>query len=192
MDQERVRAGRAGLLSLLCRRRAARAALPSPSSVFCLASSSAYVMERRARLASASGIHADKRRRPIAAGASRRDRDRACGAAGVRRRWRWWPGRPFLGLRRLRSCRCRPLYSLGLKHIPVVDVAAIARRLRAADRRRRGRGRGAHVAWLFLATFLLAMFLGAGQAPHRARAARTSAGGHRRRSALYRRPLWTR
>jgi 4-hydroxybenzoate polyprenyltransferase len=127
--------------------------------VFCLASSAAYVWNDVLD-AARDAVHADKRSRPVASG--RVPRSAALVLAGGLAASAL-AGGAMLGLPML-ACVASFLalqvaYSVVLKHVPVVDAVSIAAGfvLRtaagviAADARMS--------AWLFLATFLLALFL---------------------------------
>ncbi len=127
--------------------------------VFCLASSSAYVWNDLLD-ASRDAVHADKRDRPIAAGRVSRGaatRLAAALAAGA------VAGAASLGPAML-AClgaflALQAVYSLWLKHVPVVDAVSIA----SGFVLRTAAGvvaAGAQMsAWLFLSTFLLALLL---------------------------------
>jgi 4-hydroxybenzoate polyprenyltransferase len=127
--------------------------------VFCLASSSAYVWNDVLD-AERDAVHADKRSRPVACGRVPRPSALvlAAGLAAAS-----FAGAALLGPAMLACVAAflalQAAYSLLLKHVPVIDAVSIA----AGFVLRTLAGvlaAGARMsAWLFLATFLLALFL---------------------------------
>ncbi len=127
--------------------------------LFCLASSAAYVLNDVLD-AERDAVHADKRVRPVASGRVPK-RSALVLAAGLAAAS--LAGAGLLGFPML-ACVAAFLalqagYSLALKHVPVLDAVSIA----AGFLLRTVAGvlaAGARMsAWLFLATFLLALFL---------------------------------
>lgn len=155
--------------------------------VFCLASSSAYVWNDLLD-AVRDRVHDDKRGRPIAAGRIvRRDAVVLCallGAAAL-------AGAAALGPAMLLTLAgflaLQAAYSLALKHIPVVDVVSIATGfvLRTAAGVVAAGARMS--AWLFLSTFLLALFLALAKRRRELAVLGAGAVAHRPALELYRR-----
>jgi 4-hydroxybenzoate polyprenyltransferase len=155
--------------------------------VFCLASSSAYVWNDLFDIGR-DGHHIDKKERPIPAG---RITPATATALAVALASAALAGAGALGLEML-MCMTSFLalqasYTLLLKHIPVVDVVAIA----AGFLLRTVAGvitAGAHMsAWLFLATFLLAIFLALAKRRTELNLLGANAAAHRPALDLYRR-----
>jgi len=155
--------------------------------LFCLASSSAYVWNDVID-AARDGLHADKRDRPIAAGRISREAALvlslllAATALG---------GSALLGAGMLLCVAAflslQAAYTLALKHIPVVDAATLA----AGFVLRTAAGvvaAGARMSsWLFLSTFLLAIFLALAKRRSELAVLGADAPAHRPALALYRR-----
>jgi 4-hydroxybenzoate polyprenyltransferase len=127
--------------------------------VFCIASSSAYVWNDILD-ASRDGFHDEKKDRPIPAG---RISSQHAMALAVALASLAVAGAAFLGLRMV-VCVSAFLalqagYSLAFKNIPVVDVVSIAAGFVLRTAAGVVAARAQMSAWLFLATFLLALFL---------------------------------
>lgn len=153
--------------------------------LFCLASSSAYVLNDLVDV-TRDRAHADKRSRPIASGRVSVGEARVLGsslaAAALAGAVLLGSGMvlcvtAFLGL--------QAAYSLVLKHVPVADAVAIA----AGFVLRTAAGvvaAGAKMsAWLFLTTFLLALFLALAKRRHEILALGEDAALHRPALAPY-------
>jgi 4-hydroxybenzoate polyprenyltransferase len=127
--------------------------------VFCLASSSAYVFNDVLD-ASRDVLHGDKKGRPVASG--RVSRGAATGLAGGLAATAL-AGASALGAQMVLCTAAflalQAAYSTALKHIPVIDAVSIATGfvLRTVAGVLAAGARMS--AWLFLATFLLALFL---------------------------------
>jgi 4-hydroxybenzoate polyprenyltransferase len=155
--------------------------------VFCLASSAAYVCNDILD-AARDAVHADKRGRPVASGrvSMRSAVVLAAGLAAAS-----LAGASALGASMLACVACflalQAAYSLVLKHVPVVDAVSIA----AGFVLRTAAGvlaAGARMsAWLFLATFLLALFLALAKRRAEIAALGDAAALHRPALDLYRR-----
>jgi 4-hydroxybenzoate polyprenyltransferase len=154
--------------------------------VFCLASSSAYVLNDILD-AERDRFHEDKRRRPVASGRIRPHAAAtlsACLAAGA------VGGAAVLGGTMLACVAAflvlQAAYSLWLKHVPLLDAVAIA--MGFVLRTVAGVvAAGARMsAWLFLATFLLALFLALAKRRHELVRLGGDAAGHRPALDLYR------
>jgi decaprenyl-phosphate phosphoribosyltransferase len=156
-------------------------------AIFCLASSSAYVWNDVLD-AARDAVHGDKRDRPVAAGRiSRRDAivlSAVLAAAALAGAAVLGPAMlgcvaAFLGL--------QAAYSTALKHVPVVDAVSIAtgfvlRTVAGVI------AAGARMsAWLFLATFLLALFLALAKRRAEIAALGDEAARHRPALEMYRR-----
>jgi 4-hydroxybenzoate polyprenyltransferase len=155
--------------------------------VFCLASSSAYVWNDVLD-AARDAVHADKRSRPVAAGRVSRQSAMVlaaglaaaalAGAAAID---------PLMLLCAAAFLALQAAYSIALKHIPVIDAVSIA----AGFVLRTAAGviaAGARMsAWLFLATFLLAVFLALAKRRAEIAALGDAAALHRPALDLYRR-----
>lgn len=159
---------------------------------FCLASSSAYVWNDILD-AARDRVHDDKRDRPIAAGRiSRRGAAALSALLGLAA----LAGAAALGPAMLLSLAAflalQAAYSLVLKHIPVIDAVSIATGfvLRTAAGVVAAGARMS--AWLFLSTFLLALFLALAKRRSELAALGGEAAAHRPALELYRRvPLDT-
>lgn len=153
--------------------------------VFCLASSAAYVGNDIVD-AARDTLHADKRNRPVAAG---RISGQAATALSVALALAALAGAAWLGasmvLCVLAFLALQATYSLVLKHVAVLDVVAIAsgfvlRTLAGVV------AAGARMsAWLFLATFLLALFLALAKRRAEIRRLGGGAAAHRPVLAVY-------
>lgn len=167
--------------------RAAVARVALAFVLFCLASSSAYVANDVVD-AERDALHEDKRTRPVASGRLGRGRALALSAALAAASLAGaavlgWPMvlcvSGFLAL--------QAAYSLAIKHVPVLDVVAIA----SGFVLRTTAGvvaAGARMSlWLFAATFLLALFLALGKRRSELVRLGAAAPGHRPALALYRR-----
>jgi len=127
--------------------------------VFCLASSAAYVANDILD-ATRDAFHGDKQGRPIAAGrVSRQAASRLSAALAAAALAGAAALGPSMVLCVAAFLALQAAYSLALKHVPVVDAVAIASGfvLRTAAGVVAAGARMS--AWLFLATFLLALFL---------------------------------
>jgi 4-hydroxybenzoate polyprenyltransferase len=154
--------------------------------VFCLASSSAYVWNDIADK-SRDGHHEEKRSRPIPAG---RIPLSTATALAIALASAALAGAAVIGLSMVMCVSAflalQAAYTMALKHIPVVDVMSIA----AGFVLRTAAGvvtAGAHMsAWLFLATFLLAIFLALAKRRSELQLLGLHAADHRPALALYR------
>lgn len=154
--------------------------------VFCLASSSAYVWNDLFDIGR-DGHHAEKCTRPIPAG---RIPPSTATALAVAMASAALAGAGALGLSMVLCVSSflalQAAYTLKLKHIPVVDVVSIA----AGFVLRTAAGvvtAGAHMsAWLFLATFLLAVFLALAKRRTELNLLGDNASAHRPALELYR------
>ncbi len=154
-------------------------------ALFCLASSSAYVLNDLVDV-TRDRAHADKRSRPIASGRVSVGEARVLGSslAAVA-----LIGATFLGLGMVLCVTAflglQAAYSLVLKHVPVADAVAIA----SGFVLRTAAGvvaAGAKMsAWLFLATFLLALFLALAKRRHEILTLGEDAARHRPTLAPY-------
>lgn len=156
-------------------------------ALFCLASSSAYVWNDIVD-AKRDGLHGDKRDRPIAAGRvslpAAKGLAVGLGSAAL-------AGSALLGVRMFACVAAflalQAAYSLALKHVPVVDAVSIATGfvLRTAAG---VVAAGAKMsAWLFLSTFLLALFLALAKRRAEIATLGADAAAHRPALELYRR-----
>jgi heme O synthase-like polyprenyltransferase len=155
--------------------------------VFCLASSAAYV-GNDVFDAERDALHLDKRSRPVASGrVSRRAASLLAAllaAAALGAGAALGPSMAacvavFLGL--------QALYSAFLKHIPVVDVVAIASGFVVRTAAGVVAAGARMSAWLFLSTFLLALFLALAKRRSELVTLGDGAPGHRPALDLYRR-----
>lgn len=155
--------------------------------VFCLASSAAYVGNDILDSAR-DAFHADKRSRPVAAG---RLSQQAAARLSLALATMALAGAGALGARMLLCVAAflglQAAYSLALKHVPIVDAVAIA----AGFVLRTAAGvvaAGARMSsWLFLATFLLALFLAVAKRRSEIVVLGDDAAAHRPALGLYRR-----
>jgi len=155
--------------------------------VFCLASSSAYVWNDILD-AGRDALHDDKRDRPVAAG---RVSPGAAAALSASLAVAALTGASALGAAMVLCLAAflalQAAYSLVLKHVPVIDAVAIAvgfvlRTVAGVV------AAGARMsAWLFLSTFLLALFLALAKRRAEIAALGEEAAAHRPALELYRR-----
>lgn len=155
--------------------------------VFCLASSAAYV-GNDVLDAGRDALHRDKKHRPVASG---RIPARTAAALSASLAVTALAASALLGTPMLACVAAflglQAAYSLVLKHVPVVDAVAIASGfvLRTAAGVVAAGARMS--AWLFLATFLLALFLALAKRRSEVVLLGASAAGHRPALDLYRR-----
>lgn len=153
--------------------------------VFCLASSSACVWNDIIEEAR-DGHHADECLRPIPAG---RIPSSTATALAVALASAALAGAGTIGLRMLMCVSAflalEAAYTLALKHIPVVDVVAIAAGFVLRTAAGVVTARAQMSAWLFLATFLLAVFLALAKRRSELNMLGASASAHRPALELY-------